>query len=78
MSHKTDTHRVTWMSESDQWSVRRDGAERRSGCYPTKKEAEAAGRRISQNQHTELVIHGRDGRIQRRDSHGHDPYPPKG
>jgi hypothetical protein len=25
-----------------------------------------------------LLIHGRDGRIRARDSHGHDPFPPKG
>jgi hypothetical protein len=24
------------------------------------------------------VIHGRDGKIQSKDSHGHDPFPPKG
>jgi hypothetical protein len=25
-----------------------------------------------------LVIHGKDGRIRDRDSHGKDPFPPKG
>lgn len=37
-----------------------------------------AGRKISQNQKTELVIHGMNGRIQSSDSHGNDPCPPKG
>lgn len=27
---------------------------------------------------TELFVHGRDGRICERDSHGWDPFPPKG
>jgi hypothetical protein len=25
-----------------------------------------------------LLVHGRDGQIRERDSHGHDPYPPQG
>jgi hypothetical protein len=31
------------------------------------------GRAISRHQGTELVIHGKDGVIQQKDSHGHDP-----
>ena len=41
-------------------------------------EAVDAGRKISQNQGTEFYIHGKDGKIQNKDSHGNDPYPPKG
>jgi hypothetical protein len=26
----------------------------------------------------ELLIHGRNGQIRERDSHGHDPFPPQG
>lgn len=60
------------------WAVRGEGAERASGVYDTKDEATAAARGIARNQGTELVVHGRDGRIQSKDSHGHDPYPPTG
>ncbi len=35
-------------------------------------------REISRNQKTELVIHNMDGRIAQSDSHGNDPFPPKG
>jgi len=35
-------------------------------------------REIAQRQGTELFVHGRDGRIRERDSHGHDPHPPRG
>lgn len=59
------------------WNVKKGGAERASGHYDTKQEAERAGRQISRHQGTELVIHGRDGVIQRSDSHGNDPCPPK-
>jgi hypothetical protein len=59
------------------WDVKKGGAKRASIHRETKREAETGGRKISQNQGTELVIHGRDGVIQRSDSHGHDPNPPK-
>jgi len=59
------------------WDVKRGGAQRASGHFDTKREAETVGREISQHQKTELVIHGQDGVIQRSDSHGHDPNPPK-
>lgn len=60
------------------WNVKRGGASRASKHFSTKKDAEQYGRKVSQNQRTEFVIHGKDGKIQRSDSHGNDPYPPKG
>ena len=60
------------------WDVRKGGAQRASGHFKTKKQAIDAGRKISQNQKTEFVIHGLNGRIQSADSHGGDPCPPKG
>jgi len=59
------------------WEVKKSGGERASAVAPTKKEAEKAGREISKNQGTELVIHRKDGTIERKDSHGNDPNPPK-
>lgn len=75
MNSKRNQHVVP---HADGWAVRGDGAERATGVYETKAEAIAAARGIARNQGTELVIHGHDGRIQSKDSHGHDPYPPKG
>ena len=40
-------------------------------------EAEAAARDIARNQRSEVVTHGRDGRIRSKDSYGNDPSPPK-
>ena len=59
------------------WNVKRGGSQRASAHADTKAEAERIGREISRNQGTELVIHGLNGRIQRADSHGNDPCPPK-
>lgn len=72
-----DTHHVVPNSERGGWDVKRGGGERASAHADTKAGAEKIGRQISQNQNTELVIHGKDGRIQRSDSHGNDPCPPK-
>lgn len=44
----------------------------------TKKEAVSIARKISKNQGSELFIHGKNGRIQSRDSHGQDSFPPRG
>ena len=60
------------------WDVKRGGAQRSSGHFDTKTEAIDAGRQISVNQGTALLIHGLNGRIQSSDSHGNDPFPPKG
>ena len=72
-----ETHHVVHNSNGG-WDVKRGGGQRSSGHYETKKQAVDAGRKISQNQKTELVIHGMNGRIQSSDSHGNDPCPPKG
>ena len=60
------------------WAVRGAGSQRATSVHSTQREAIDAGRSISQNQQSELLIHGRNGQIRARDSHGNDPYPPKG
>ena len=74
MSRKT--HHVV-PSPNGGWNVKKGGAERASIHTDTKQQAIDAGRQISRNQGTEFVIHGQNGRIQRSDSHGNDPCPPK-
>jgi uncharacterized protein YdaT len=63
---------------SDGWAVRPAGGSRASSVHDTQREAIDRAREISRNQGTELLIHGRDGRIRDKDSHGHDSFPPKG
>lgn len=62
----------------DGWAVRGAGAQRATQTFDLKTDAVQRGREIAQNQHTELVIHGRDGQIQSKDSHGNDKFPPRG
>lgn len=60
------------------WDVKKAGSERASKHTDTKQEAVEKARQISKNQGTELYIHGKDGKIQQKDSHGNDPFPPEG
>lgn len=60
------------------WAVRREGAERASTVTRTQQQAINAARRIARREHGELVVHGENGRIREKDSHGKDRFPPKG
>jgi uncharacterized protein YdaT len=60
------------------WDVKKENAERASVHTNTKQEAVDKGREISKNQGSEFFIHGKDGQIQQKDSHGNDKFPPKG
>jgi len=60
------------------WDVKKGGATRVSGHFDTKKDAIDWGRGVSRNQGSELVIHNKDGKISGSDSHGNDPFPPRG
>lgn len=60
------------------WQVKGEGNSGATARTSTQKETIDIGREISRNQRSELVIHRPDGTIRDKDSHGHDPYPPKG
>jgi hypothetical protein len=57
--------------------VKKGGAARASKHFETKTDAIYWGREVSKNQGSEFVIHKKDGTIQRKDSHGNDPLPPR-
>ena len=59
------------------WNVKKEGTKRASALTETKAEAVKLGRVMSQRSGSELVVLGRDGKIQRSDSHGQDPCPPR-
>lgn len=58
------------------WAYEQSNSNRASRVFHTQKSAIDAARLRSQDLGTELIVHGRDGRIRRCDSHGHDPCPP--
>ncbi len=60
------------------WAVKPSGGSKPSSVHDTQQEAIDRARGIARNQRSELFIHRRDGTIRERDSHGNDPFPPKG
>lgn len=75
MGTRTNQHVVP---HSDGWAVRGEGNARVTKVFRTQRAAIRRAREITRNQRSELFVHGRDGRIRERDSHGSDPFPPRG
>jgi uncharacterized protein YdaT len=61
----------------DKWAVKGEGNKRATKVTDTQKQAINVAKEIAQNQKSELIIQGRDGKIRSKDSYGNDPYPPK-
>lgn len=47
------------------WSVKKSGASRASGTFKTQDAAKISAKKISKNQGTRVVVHGKDGRIKK-------------
>lgn len=74
MSAKKDIHVVP---HEGGWATRREGADRVGSVHGTQREAIDAARERAIRERTEVVIHGRDGKIRDSDSYGNDPFPPR-
>lgn len=65
------------VKKDDGWDVKGEGNSRATSTHKTQKEAIEKAREIAIKQKSEVVIHGRDGKIRDKDSYGNDPCPPK-
>ncbi len=63
---------------TDGWAVKGEGNSKATSVHKTQAQAIESARKISINQKSELIIHNEKGQISRKDSHGKDPFPPKG
>ncbi len=61
-----------------QWAVKGEHNSKVTKTFSRKSDATDFGRKSARSQGAELVIHDRNGRISQKDSHGKDPFPPKG
>lgn len=59
------------------WAVKSEGSNRVTAITGTQRDAIIVARGIAKNNRSELVIHGRDGKIRDKDSYGNDPNPPR-
>lgn len=60
------------------WQVKGSGNSRATVRTRTQAEAYDIAKSIAINKHSEVVVHGMDGKIREKNSFGRDPYPPKG
>lgn len=68
-----------WVVKRDnEWAVRGEGNSRDTSRHKTQHEAINAAKNIAQNQKSELIIQGKDGKIREKNSYGNDDNPPKG
>lgn len=71
-------HIVVEPRPDGRWARQKNGTKRAASLHATQAEAENAARAQAKRERAELVVKGRDGRIQRRDSYGNDPASSKG
>ncbi len=64
--------------KGDFWQVIGEGNSKATRIVDTQAEAIGIARKIAINKQSELLIHGRDGKIREKNSYGNDNYPPKG
>jgi hypothetical protein len=62
----------------DRWAVQKDGTKRASKLFDRKSDAVDRARAQARRERAELVVKSANGRIESRDSHGHDPRSSKG
>ena len=60
------------------WDIKKAGSSQIIAHLKTKQEAVSKARSLSIEEHSELIIHNKNGRIESKDSHGHDPRNIKG
>jgi hypothetical protein len=75
MTKKVSQHIVK--NPSGGWAVKKGGSSKATKIYGTKEEAVMQGTKIAKNQKVELYIHGKDGKIQNKNSYGKVPCPMK-
>jgi hypothetical protein len=66
------------VKHDDGWAVKGAGNEKATKVTETKQQAIDVAKNIAKHQHSELIIHGKNGQIQEKNTYGNDPYPPHG
>lgn len=74
MANRNNVHIV---QRDNGWGTLREGGHRATQVFDAQAQAIQAGRKMARQGQGELLIHGEDGRIRARDSHGSDPCPPR-
>jgi hypothetical protein len=62
--------------QNGKWIVKGEGNRRATRLAISRQTALEIARTIARRQGTDVVIHGRDGRVLTVDAYGSDPFPP--
>ncbi len=75
MPNQGDVHVV---QRGNEWAVESEGSQRASSKHKTQTAAITAARAQAKRNKSELLVHGRDGKIRERNTYGKDPRSSKG
>jgi Uncharacterized protein conserved in bacteria (DUF2188) len=75
MPKKGDVHVVP---KGEKWQVEVEGNDRAFSTHDTQAEAIPRGRQMAMRNESELLVHGKDGKIRERNTYGRDPKSSKG
>jgi uncharacterized protein DUF2188 len=59
--------------EGEQWAIKEEGSDEAFQVHETQEAALTDARALAASRGVELVLHGEDGQIREKDSHGNDP-----
>jgi len=65
------------VTKGDRWAVKQEGKDTPLSTHRTQELARQSAVPIAKEKKSEVVIHGKDGKIRDKDSYGNDPCPPK-
>lgn len=69
---------IVTYNEDGVWKSKVEGSSRAAHSGGTKAEQVKIGREMARERNVEHTIRNLDGKVGEKDSHGNDPYPPKG
>jgi hypothetical protein len=65
------------VKNGNRWSVKEEGRKTPLSTHKSQELARQNAVPVAKENQSEVVIHGRDGRIRDKDGYGKDPNPPK-
>ncbi|MDP2884817.1 MAG: DUF2188 domain-containing protein [Ignavibacteria bacterium] len=65
------------VTHGKRWAVKEEGKKAPLSTHKSQELAREKAVPVAKKNESEVVIHGRDGRIRDKDSYGNDPNPPK-
>ncbi len=69
---------TVYNSDRSMWENKKEGSSTPISSHHTKNNALDRAEKVAEQAKVEHFIHGKDGKIQERNSYGNDPFPPRG